>query len=395
MPPSQGAPPAHRPPLSPATAAAAPRLTRAHRSYAHRLSQALTAKVTKAVVDALGRGVGSEMWAIAYEEGDGQQRLHDDKGKTIIRVLFNITSSGKSRSVKVKNMNGGRVSATYIDGEGKEHRLESKAGQSELIIKIPSNGFYLMDAWGAGAHPGDLKWHHQPLPGDSDAFVLVVDVHVKGVNQKLAIDHLRKLLTTKPRRVGTRKVNVSSFIDLKTKTPDSLQRKKKRMGTPLPPHRRAVERRAPPMRAARRPLQTLTPPPPIIRQDGRREAEEGQPGRLAVPRRVHDRRVQVPRQVRPSHQSMQTKQPAVKDVPHFHASGGAQGWRAVGDHGPARAHLPQAREAADQARPPQDGVERQGALGEGDRGVGDRPRVCSRRPAPAKVGGFRRCDIPV
>jgi len=196
------------------------------------------------------------MWAIAYGSGDGKQRRHADDGTTVVRVLFNMTSSGEPRRVLIKNMKkGGSVSATYIDGDGKEHRLESKEGESELILKIPSKAFYVMDAWGAGAHPDDLKWQHEPLAGDSDALVLVVDVHIKSANQKLAIAHLRNLLTSSrtQRRVGTRKVDVSSFIDLKTQTPDAVSRRKKRQGTPLPPHRRAVERRAPPMRAARRP----------------------------------------------------------------------------------------------------------------------------------------------
>lgn len=116
----------------------------------------------------------SRLWMPAYKAGVGTQKRHADAERWRVRTVYGATSDGSPRRVGVVDTAGGRVWATAIGADGGVEELQSAPGE-ELVLDVPSGGFYTMTGPGSGAQPDELAWKHEPKIGDADAVALIVD----------------------------------------------------------------------------------------------------------------------------------------------------------------------------------------------------------------------------
>lgn len=116
----------------------------------------------------------ARLWMPAYKAGVGTQKQHADTERWRVRTVYGATSDGSPRRVGVVDTAGGRVWATVIGADGGVEELLSAPGE-ELVLDVPSGGFYTMTGPGSGAQPDELAWEHEPKIGDADAVALIVD----------------------------------------------------------------------------------------------------------------------------------------------------------------------------------------------------------------------------
>lgn len=114
------------------------------------------------------------MWMAAYAADTGTQKMHPDKELWRVRTVYGGTADGSPRRVGVKAIGGGVVRATVVHPDGRVEVQASGWGK-ELVLEVPSGGFYVMSGPGSGAQPDKLPWQHKPKISSVDAVVLIVD----------------------------------------------------------------------------------------------------------------------------------------------------------------------------------------------------------------------------
>jgi hypothetical protein len=128
------------------------------------------------------KGKAFNLWSPAYEAGQGHQKSHQDDSKCI-RTCYGVTEDGSPRELGLRNPNG-VVYATVIDEHGKAEVVVSEHGK-ELLLLVPSGGFWSSDAHGAGAL--EATWWHEPKAGAAAAVVFAVDHGCALVDQPAAM----------------------------------------------------------------------------------------------------------------------------------------------------------------------------------------------------------------
>jgi hypothetical protein len=155
------------------------------------------------------------VWSPAYPAHTGAQEAHSDTPLDVLRVVFGITTTGAPRQLK-------------IAGEG----------VVPTTLVVPSGGAYAMSDVGKGARIG---WQvqkakdgtrsaatHEPLAGEVESLVLIVDMAIPATQQADAMDAMRANLAKEAaalpvdQRVGVAFAALPATIDFDTQVLDRL-----------------------------------------------------------------------------------------------------------------------------------------------------------------------------
>ena len=151
------------------------------------------------------------IWSVSYPIG-GKMVPHQDSEEGRIRFVLCVTKDGKPRRIKISSPTE-RVYATVRRKNGMIEHLMAEPGE-ELILDVPSGGWYAMSGPGSGA--GDSTWLHEPCAAKAEAVALLADVFMPVSQQLEVLGDFEEMLATQAPRMPANVTKIRDTINFDT-----------------------------------------------------------------------------------------------------------------------------------------------------------------------------------